>query len=272
LRVNTVNPNAPILTEGRFSLRVYNESTSQFIGGETFNERKEINPFTGGGEFNFIIEGSLSIPPIDLIDGHVYSIRLRQYPGSPTIGEVRVLPKVWLIEQSPTPTSTIDATSLFNKVPDAYTSSYQGIYVTASNFVSAYGTPNIQQSSSVNSGFIPITTDLEFLPGDEFRFMGREDKAFMIEKVEQGLLPFTTTSASLMIYLDGRVNPSDTILNVNQFLVRRYVDEASSIIFKGDKPLGSDGPYIVSPEFISPDLDKDVDTFITDLTERNLLP
>ena len=272
MRVNTVNPNEWILSEGRFAIRVYNETTSQFIGGQVFSERIEINPWTGNGEFNFIIEGSLTIPSIDLIDGHIYSIRLQQFPGTPTIGEVRVLPKVWLIEQSPTPTSTVDTTDLFNKVPDAYTSSYQGIYVTASNFVSAYGTPNIQQSSSVDSGFIPITTNLEFLPGDEFRFMGREDKVFMIEKVEQDILPFTTTSASLMIYLDGRVNPDDTVLNVNQFLVRRYVDEASSIIFKGDKPLDSVGPYIVSPEFISSDLDKDVDTFITDLTERNLLP
>jgi hypothetical protein len=267
------------LQEGVIGLRVYNETTGQFIGDEYFNDEIPASYPT----WKFSISGATSIFNLDANTGDVYSIRLRVV-GSPSgtdaglalfkigIFSLIFIPTKWIIYQQPTPTSTINTEGLFNKVPDAYTSSYQGIYVTASEFVSAYGTPGIQQSSSVDSGFIPITTDLEFLPGDEFRFMGREDKSFMIEKVEQNKFPFTDTSASLMIYLDGRVNPDDSILNVNQFLVRRYVDEASSIIFKGDKPLGSLGPYIVSPEFISSDLDKDVDTFIADLTERNLLP
>jgi len=267
------------LQAGVLGLRVYNETTGQFVGDEYFNFEVPITGFN----YKFSISGATSIPNLNANTGDVYSIRLRVV-GQPSgtdagaalynigIFSLRTFPTKWIIYQQPTPTSTINTEGLFNKVPDAYTSSYQGIYVTASEFVSAYGTPGIQQSSSVDSGFIPITTDLEFLPGDEFRFMGREDKSFMIEKVARGPLPFVSGSSSLMIYLDGKVTPDDTILDVNQFLVRRYVDEASSIIFKGDKPLGSSGPYIVSPEFISSDLDKDVDTFITDLTERNLLP
>jgi hypothetical protein len=260
---------------GTVAIFLYNNTTGQEIGDRFYNEKAL---FGGSIKTEEWIYGETRIPFENLTAGDQYTMRIfnpRAFalrilafrspgnPGTRTLFDIR---------QDPAPSSTIDATSLFNKVPNAWTSSYQGIYVTASNFVSAYGAPNVQQTGSEDSGFIPITTPLEFYPGDEFRFMGREDKSFMIEKVARGPLPFVSGSSSLMIYLDGKVTPDDTILDVNQFLVRRYVDEASSIIFKGDKPLGSSGPYIVSPEFISSDLDKDVDTFITDLTERNLLP
>ncbi len=286
---NTVGSGAPSgdplanVPAGVIKIYLYNNSTSTQVGDAFYNDEDYLLFPDNTSQWNiFRISDTISVNPLDLTSGHEYVVKL-EFLDSPTWNKFVISRfqnygpyyggrnSFWIL-QSPTPTSTIPTEGLFNKVPDAYTSSYQGIYVTASNFVSAYSTPNIQQSSSVDSGFIPITTNLEFIPGDEFRFMGQESKSFMIEKVELGLLPFTTTSASLMIYLDGRVNPDDTVLNVNQFLVRRYVDEASSIIFKGDKPLGSDGPYIVSPEFISSDLDKDVDTFITDLTERNVLP
>jgi hypothetical protein len=41
---------------------------------------------------------------------------------------------------------------------------------------------------------------------------------------------------------------------------------------EGFKPINSSGPYIVRPEYIVPELDKSVDEFILDLTQKGLIP
>ena len=62
-----------------------------------------------------------------------------------------------------------------------------------------------------------------------------------------------------------------TGVNYNQFLIRRYVDDASAIIFEGLKPGNSNGPYIIKPQYLSPELNLKIDTYITDLTNKGLL-
>jgi hypothetical protein len=51
----------------------------------------------------------------------------------------------------------------------------------------------------------------------------------------------------------------------------RYVDDASKVIMKGYRPNNSAGPYIVRPEYVVPELDKGIDEFIVDLTQKGLL-
>ncbi len=57
-----------------------------------------------------------------------------------------------------------------------------------------------------------------------------------------------------------------TGVNYNQFLIRRYVDDASAIIFEGLKPGNTDGPYIIKPQYLNPELNAKIDNYITDLT------
>ena len=78
-----------------------------------------------------------------------------------------------------------------------------------------------------------------------------------------------SNTGSLEIHLNNAI-PSASI-NLDHFVIRRYVDDASGIIFEGLKPNGSTGPYILSPEFVVPELDKSLDQFILDLTQKGLL-
>jgi hypothetical protein len=68
----------------------------------------------------------------------------------------------------------------------------------------------------------------------------------------------------------GGTLPSESI-NLDHFLIRRYVDDASQVLFEGFKPTNSQGPYIITPEYVTPSLNQNVDTFITDLTQKGLI-
>lgn len=67
------------------------------------------------------------------------------------------------------------------------------------------------------------------------------------------------------------VSASSLVFNLDHFLIRRYIDDAAQIIIDGFAPIGSQAPYIVTPEFITPKLSKNIDKYITDLTQKGLL-
>ena len=60
-------------------------------------------------------------------------------------------------------------------------------------------------------------------------------------------------------------------MNLDQFLIRRYVDDATQILMEGFKPINSQGPYIVRPEYVVPELNKSIDEFILELTQKGLI-
>jgi hypothetical protein len=135
-----------------------------------------------------------------------------------------------------------------------------------------YDVAGVRQQDISASGFNTIDTDWSVKIGDEFRFEGREDRVFMVKKV----FPPTTFASerisrtgSLEVHLDKSI-PSASI-NLDHFVIRRYADDASIITFEGFKPANSEGPFIVSPQYVVPELDKNIDTFITDLTQKGLL-
>jgi len=116
-----------------------------------------------------------------------------------------------------------------------------------------------------NSGYDPILTEWGVQRGDIFRFEGDEAKSYMVDYV-------TTESVSgnpsIMVHLN---NPIPSTLNINHYSLVRYVDDASQIIIEGFRPNNSSAPYILKPEFVVPELDKDIDAFIVDLTQKGLL-
>jgi len=165
--------------------------------------------------------------------------------------------------------------SNFNKI----SSSLNGIiYIpTASIFDSRplnlyYSSSNVFQQDIPGSGFNLITFPWSVEIGDEFRFEGNETNTYMVKKVYPPSLSSPeriSSTGSLEVHLDG-VLPSSSI-NLDHFLIRRYTDDASRIIFEGFKPPGSEGPYILTPEYASDKLNKSVDEYISDLTQKGLL-
>lgn len=150
--------------------------------------------------------------------------------------------------------------------------------ITSSNetLCNLYGNSNVKQADITASQFNPITLPWSIKVGDEFRFEGREDRVY---NVIRNYGPFETDSNRItpigpIEVQFNQIVPSASnaaIFDKDHFLIRRYVDDASLILFNGFKPTNSSGPYILKPEYVVPELDKDIGAFITDLTSKGLL-
>ena len=247
---------------GGNAIRLFNVTTGQQVGNEVYLNGDGFIAGTSTG----VATLNITVPNIQLTSGDVYRIE-----GITSANFISVpFPAQLIIEQTPAPTATLSTNGLFQRVPSAYTSSYNGVFISSSFFTSVYGT-NVYQKDISGSGFNSIVLPLSFQPGDEFRFEGDENKVFMVEKVEQGIFPFSPVTGSIMVYFNKEVTPNTSSLNINEFAIRRYVPDSSLILIEGYKPLGSVGPYILTPEFISPELSSNLDRYIADLTEKGLL-
>ena len=143
-------------------------------------------------------------------------------------------------------------------------------------FTSLYGDPNSRGVDITGSGFNSITLPWSIKYGDEFRFEGREDFAYQVGKIfgpaesGSGRL-FQTGSIEVHLNSNLPVSASSSVFNLDHFAIRRYIDDASLILMEGFKPANASGPYIVRPEYIVPELNKSVDQFILDLTQKGLI-
>jgi len=196
----------------------------------------------------------------------------------PTYGVYVESTSKFQINQNPVPNNSIQISNLWIS-SSASTSQIQSatsgafgknlLFTTASALISYFENPTVYQQDIVNSGFNPIATPWSIKYGDEFRFEGREDRVYQIKQAAivngAGL-----AKPLLVVELDKPV-PTSGSVNFDQFLIRRYVDDASQILMEGFKPTDSSGPYIVRPEFVAPELDKSVDQFILDLTQKGLI-
>jgi hypothetical protein len=186
-------------------------------------------------------------PPIHAVP----ELRVNQYPdpGSPpTISIPLTPPNIW----------------------ESASFGYPAIYTRNTFLIDAYKinqtTPTWYMKNIPNSGYDPILTEWGVKRGDVFRFEGDEKKSFMVDYVTTESIPYM--GSSIMVYLD---KPIPSTLDINKFSLVRYVDDASQIIIEGFRPNNSSAPYILKPEFVVPELDKDIDAFIVDLTQKGLL-
>jgi hypothetical protein len=168
------------------------------------------------------------------------------------------------VEQTPIPTTNITASNLFSTSSTSPTL----LFTTSSDFINFYGNENVFQKDISGSGFFPIKNPLLFERGDEIRFEGDENKVYIISEasIQSPVFPFFPQW--LKIVLDRPITGS---INVNQFLFRRYVNDAGAILFEGERPQGSQPPFIIRPEFSSPGLNKSIDQIILELTEKGLI-
>jgi hypothetical protein len=256
--------------------------------------------FRGGGETNLQVQtitfgtGETKIvpfyvtlkPQIDILTNDQLYITIRRTtslaPGN-SDGYVLFNGTYFNIQQNPLPnplpSASVATGSVWN-YPTSSTynqasSSNAGIIfmpLTSSILNVYYDVEGVRQQDITGSGFNPIDTDWSVQIGDEFRFEGREDRTFMVNKVFPPTLSSPeriSNTGSLEVHLDSSI-PSASI-NLDHFLIRRYTDDASFISFEGFKPSNSTGPYIIKPEFVVPELDKDIDSFILDLTQKGLI-
>ena len=143
--------------------------------------------------------------------------------------------------------------------------------------VNLYGDPNVKMVDIAGSGFNPVESPWSIKYGDEFKFEGREDFVYQVGKIfapwESGSgRIFETGSIEVHFNANLPTSASTSIFNLDHFAIRRYSDDASQVIMEGFKPTDSSGPYIVRPEFVVPELNKSVDQFILDLTQKGLIP
>jgi hypothetical protein len=210
--------------------------------------------YIAAGYQNYNMNFSFTIPFGDLVIGDEYSIEVNS-------GHTNVFYEStsrFIVTQSPTPSSAVSTVGLWVRAGD------NTLTTTNSTLIDYFNTNNIYQEDIANSGFFSIKIPWGLQPGDEFRFEGREDRVWMVEEVG------VSSSPPLLVIRVDNYLPS-TGVDYNQFLIRRYVDDASAIIFEGSKPGNTDGPYIIKPQYLNPELNAKIDKYITDLTNKGLL-
>ena len=187
-----------------------------------------------------------------------------------------------VFNQSPVSNSTIPIAGLWISASGTESTQIQNngfsspylIYTTASALVNYFNNPTVYQQNIPSSGFNNITLPWSLKYGDEFRFEGREDRLYTISQAGRlsGSFAGGSNVSILAVQLDRPV-PSSGSVNFDQFSIRRYVNDNNLILIEGFRPAGSsgDGPWLVKPEFVTPALNKNIDEFIVDLTQKGLL-
>jgi hypothetical protein len=201
-----------------------------------------------------------TIPATELVAGDIFQIQL--ITGNSNVGYNAT--STWKISTNPLPTAPISTTGLFFTNPSPAFSNY--LYSTSSALIQYYGNQETHQKDIAGSGFNPVTLPFTIETGDEFRFEGDETKTFMVQEASIITTPLLTY---LQVILDNPISGSG--INVNQFVLRRYVDSAGSFIFDGSIPSGVSSPYLIKPEYISDKLEQNIGKYIEDLTQKGLL-
>jgi len=218
----------------------------------------------GAGNQSNPMNISYNIPYNELVLGDEWGIEIHVgHAGVYYEGSSR-----WNITQSPTPNNSILVPGLFRSgsglsnpdtnIPWDYT-----LFSTSSALVEYFDSHNTYQEDISASGFFDISIPWSIKSGDEFRFEGREDRVFLIKDAY-------VSSSVLIVEVDSPI-PTSGSMNLDEFLIRRYVDEANGVIMQGSKPQGSTGPYIIKPEYLSEGMDKNIDIYIQNLTEKGLI-
>jgi hypothetical protein len=131
------------------------------------------------------------------------------------------------------------------------------VLTASAEFSSFYG---FTATGIPNSGFNAIS--YPFIPqvNDEIRFEGVESEAYTITNV--------TYTNRLYFTLNHDIS---TGININQFLIRRYVDDPAFIILDVDKPAGDSGGGILKPEYLLGRIENRVDSILQNLEEKGLI-
>jgi hypothetical protein len=221
---------------------------------------------------------NVPLPNSSLATNDLYTIYIKWTSNTSGGNLFVVSPSIFKIYQYPAYTLPV-ISSGYNSIWNWPNSSSHPYVITSSQatLVNLYGDPNVKMVDIAGSGFNPVVLPWSIEYGDEFRFEGREDFVYQVGKVfapgdsGSGRI-FQTGSIEVHFNNNLPTLASSSIFNLDHFVIRRYVDDASQILMEGFKPVNSSAPFIVRPEYIVPELDKSVDEFILDLTQKGLIP
>ena len=207
----------------------------------------------------------------------IYTVYIK-WIGNVAGGSFFVLPNsTFKIYQSPIATSPVTSSGANSIWGWPNKTTYPNVITSSeATLVNLYGDPNVKMVDITGSGFNPVTLPWSIKYADEFRFEGREDYVYQVGKIfgpaESGSDRITQTG-SIEVHFNYSlpVSASSLIFNLDHFLIRRYIDDASLILMEGYRPTNASGPYIVRPEYVVPELNKSVDEFILDLTQKGLI-
>ena len=187
--------------------------------------------------------------------------------------------------QSPIPTNTVITSSGTNTIW-GYPDNTKLYAITCSNdpLTSLYDFDFFQEDLP-NSGFNKITIPWSIKYGDEFRFEGNEDFSHMVKKVydindTDSERVSNTGSIEVQFGSPGKSTGGNGIndliasesINLDHFLIRRYVDDSSVYIIQGFKPTLATGnaPLITIPEYSTQLLNENLSDAIRKLEEDGL--
>ena len=273
----------PIPNGGTLRFRLYKNSISDanIVNNINVNLESTNSPFYVAATPLDYINPVLTtvIPNSDLVAGDIYFGAFYTTGNAGMVGTQFSRMEVTQYPIFSTPFSSSGYNTIWgygNKVTHPYviTSSKQQL-------VDNYGNPDVIMKSVAGSGFNDIQLPWSIKIGDEFRFEGREDWSYMVKNVYSPTDLSGSISGSGRIFRTGSievhfnanlpVSASSSVFNLDHFLIRRYVDDAAQNVITGFRPAGSEGPYLVKPEFVVPELNKNIDEVILDLTQKGLI-
>jgi hypothetical protein len=256
--------NANIISEIEVNLSAVDSTNSQFyVAG---NQNTSTSPYI---KPTF----STTIPNSDLVAGDIY------FGAFTTNGTQTIATNEHKMEVTQYPIYTSPFTSSGYNTIWGYGNKTTHPYVITSSkqqLVDNYGNPDVRMKSVDGTGFNQIQLPWDIKIGDEFRFEGREDWSYMVKNIYaptdsgSGRI-FETGSIEVHFNANLPVSASSNVFNLDHFLIRRYVDDAAQNIITGFRPQGSTSPYLIKPEFVVPELNKNIDEVILDLTQKGLI-
>ena len=251
------------------------------LGEENLSIYEPVSPLVLPGQQ----QGFFTIPSSVLGVGDKITVEVfYPYSGTETL---QIFPNSsFIINQYPIALPSIDILAPYTPntlwgYPDPTNYPY---IITSSNagLCQAYGNPKIKQVNISGSGFNPTQFPFLLDVGDEFRFEGREDYTFEIKKIyapqdeeDNYQIPriFPTGSIEVHFSRDLPVSASVNSFNLDHFLIRKYTVDPTQIIFEGFRPENGAFPnsFVITPEYVIPQLDKNADEYVKILTEKGLI-
>ncbi len=120
-----------------------------------------------------------------------------------------------------------------------------------------------------NTTFKPFNEPFNIQPGDEFRFEGREDRVFLVNKVT---LNDTSTASTGSIFIQVQP-PIPPLINLDQFLIRRYNEDGTSVLIDLIPPSSSFATTkgLIKNEFINEKLEENINNIVAKLSTEGII-
>ena len=239
---------------GLMDIRIENTTTGELVVQDN-------RTHFGSGHFPVSYQFNISGTVLNnnLVAGHVYKVLVDLSNFGPTSGTIS---SGATFETSQIPSATTDA--LITGSIWEFSASRQDVLTSTNNTLNrSYNF--LKQEPIPNSGFNNTQFLFTVEPGDQFRFQDDESKTYNVINV---IAPDQEPEGKIKVFLDRDVS---TVINKDYFLIRRFVEDGSYIIFDENKPAGASGAAFIKPRFTTDILNKDIDQFIQDLKFKNLL-